>query len=58
MTAEDKDVGEFAKLDYRITHVTSNGKSKFSIDSQSGDIEALGALRHGENYILTVQVTR
>lgn len=56
VVAEDKDFGEFGKVEYRITDVTSNGKSKFAVNPQTGDIDAIGILRQGDKYILTIQV--
>lgn len=56
MTATDNDVGINAEISYSMYHVSNNGRNKFKIDPQSGDIEAVGKLTAGEQYSITVQV--
>lgn len=46
----DLDEGDAGKLVYTIYHVSNNGKDKFRIDPQSGELEAVGKLYAGEQY--------
>lgn len=49
--------GENAEIRYSIYHVSNNGNNKFSINSETGDIQTIGKLNAGEQYSLTVQAT-
>jgi hypothetical protein len=58
--AEDKDWGENGRLHYSLVDVNSGGgsgaRNKFTVDSRSGVIDAVGPLNAGEKYILSIQV--
>lgn len=45
------------RLRYSIFHVSNLGKERFRIDSETGQIEAIGKLIAGEQYSLTILVT-
>jgi protocadherin-15 len=55
--AIDIDELDQGRIIYSIYHVSNNGKDKFRIDSESGQIETLGKLVAGEQYSITVQAT-
>ncbi|GLH14858.1 Protocadherin-15 [Gryllus bimaculatus] len=55
--ATDNDLGENAEITYSIFHVSNNGRQRFKIDPQTGDIETVGKLSAGEQYSITVQAT-
>ncbi|XP_074596173.1 cadherin 99C isoform X2 [Brevipalpus obovatus] len=55
--AKDLDESDQGKLIYSIYHVSNNGRERFRIDPDSGQIEAIGKLTAGEQYSLTIQVT-
>jgi len=54
--ATDSDLGENAIVSYSIFHVSNNGRSKFTIDRDTGLIESIGKLIAGEQYSITVEV--
>lgn len=55
--ALDKDLPENSKMYFSIHHVSNNGKERFRINQESGDLEALGKFNAGEQFSLTIQVT-
>lgn len=55
--ASDKDLPENSKMYFSIYHVSNNGKERFRINAESGDLEALGKFNSGEQFSLTIQVT-
>lgn len=55
--ATDNDSGENSVVTYSIHHVSSNGGKKFTINSTTGEIEAIGRLVAGERYSITVQAS-
>ncbi|XP_063705684.1 cadherin-99C [Culicoides brevitarsis] len=57
VTATDNDIGENAEVTYSLYHVSNNGAKKFSINANTGEIEAHGRLLAGEHYSLTVQAS-
>lgn len=52
--ASDDDDGENSQIVYSLHHVSNNGKNKFLINAESGQIEAIGKLVSGQQYSLTV----
>nr|XP_014277946.1 cadherin-99C-like isoform X1 [Halyomorpha halys] len=55
--ATDNDLGENAIISYSIYHVSNNGRNKFNINPQTGEIDSVGKLTAGEQYSITVQAT-
>lgn len=55
--ARDADEVDNGKVTYSIYHVSNNGKDKFRIDPDSGQIESIGKLIAGEQYSLTIQAS-
>lgn len=53
--ARDADEVDKGKVLYSIYHVSNNGKEKFRINAESGEIESVGKLVTGEQYSLTIQ---
>ena len=39
-----------------MVHVSNNGRSKFEVNSRSGDLDILQRVYSGEQYSITVQV--
>jgi len=56
--AVDIDEGRNAEIRFSLSHISNNGTSKFSIDENSGMLYAVGKLETGEQYSVTVQVSR
>ena len=54
--ATDADEGGNADISYGVVHVSNNGRSKFEINSRSGDLDILQRVFSGEQYSITVQV--
>lgn len=54
--AMDKDLPENSKMYFSIIHVSNNGKERFRINQDTGDLEALGKFNSGEQFSLTIQV--
>ena len=55
--ARDADEVDKGKVVYSIYHVSNNGKEKFRIDSETGQIESVSRLMAGEQYSLTIQAS-
>ena len=55
--AVDNDEGENAVVNYSIYHVSNNGGSKFTINSETGELESRGKMSAGEQYSITVQAS-
>lgn len=55
--AVDNDEGENSVITYSIYHVSNNGQTKFTIDSDTGEIRTTGKVQAGDQYSLTVQAT-
>lgn len=54
--ALDKDSPENARMLFSIKHVSNNGKERFRINEDTGELEALGKFVAGEQFSLTIQV--
>lgn len=54
--AEDKDWADNSRLEYALLDVSNNGKNKFVVNPETGVIDAVGAVKAGEKYTLTLQV--
>ena len=54
--ATDIDEGPNADISYGVVHVSNNGRSKFEVNSRSGDLDILQRVYSGEQYSITVQV--
>lgn len=57
VNATDNDAGDNAVIKYSIYHVSNNGAAKFTINENTGEIEARGKFSAGEQYSITVQAT-
>lgn len=56
--AEDRDWTDNGRLEYALLDVTpSSGRNRFAMESRTGVIDAVGALKPGEKYFLSVRVT-
>ena len=55
LSATDKDGDNL--LTFQIVRVTNNGKRIFNLNSRSGKLDLIGAVRAGEHYALTVEVS-
>jgi len=53
----DKDLPENAKVHFSIHHVSNNGRDRFRINEESGELQALGKFNSGEQFSITVQVS-
>ncbi|XP_043200018.1 cadherin-99C-like isoform X2 [Amphibalanus amphitrite] len=53
--ATDVDEGANSDISYGVVHVSNNGRSKFEINSRSGDLDILQRVFSGEQYSITVQ---
>lgn len=55
--AIDSDLAENARKWFSIHHVSNNGKERFKINEETGELEALGKFNAGEQFSLTLQVS-
>lgn len=57
LRALDSDEPENARAIFAILHVSNGGKNRFRVNSQTGELDALGRFVAGEQFSLTVQVS-
>lgn len=56
--AYDPDLaGDNSRVHFAIKHVSNNGRARFRIDEDTGQLESLGRFQAGEQFSLTVQVS-